>query len=370
MEVDFDKKIVDDLNWHTSDLFDQVDKRIETKKAEMENQEVDRIEMFKKTSEVAKEVIKYVYNTITKAEHHGEIINDIDEKLGIISYLYYGNRCSKYDISDDGLEINLNFTTSSLWQEQPRRRPKNFVDDVDWDFLVSILGAYGIEITRKKSEVNDCGHIEFDDYVTIKVPKKFKSLGFMPPKDATAIYLDEYYRALCLNREALFNEAERRIKTREERDLNESKAREGFEKINRIKTDMAISAILDLFKDTFATADEEEAVISSVDERLGVLGTDLYGSERSHYSIDDKGMTICLNYSRTKDSESYSRCFADEVDWTRLKQALLEAHIRIERETREKPVTREHPYQHYDVITLRVNRDKVKVREPNFGNKK
>ena len=244
------------------------------------------------------------------------------------------------------------------------------MDGVDCDFLVSILDVYGIELTRERTELNDCGHIVFDDYVTIKVPKKFKTLGITPPKDATAIVIDEYYRALCLNREALFNEAERRIKIREERDLSESKAREGFEKITRIKTDMAISAIIDLFKNTFATADTEEAEISSIDDRLGVLGSDMPGSEKSHYSIDDKGMTICLNYSRTKDSESYSKCFADEVDWLRLKQALLEAHISIERETREKPVTREHPYQHYDVITLRVNRDVVKVREPNFGNQK
>ena len=129
-----------------------------------------------------------------------------------------------------------------------------------------------------------------------------------------------------------------------------------WEKEEKRKTDQVLKGILSLVKKIFYEGDSKEAYIDEVEDDLGVLGNELGGSEKSHYTIDDAGLTISLNYSRNKDENSYSKCFGDYVNWDYLRQSLLEYGIEINREIYDRNPNRDQRYHHFDIITIKVNR--------------
>ncbi len=338
------------------ELFKEADKRISEKNS-LDSFDTDK-HVKEKTELVADAILSLILKIFHKADSNKEIIERVDDDLGIIAAP--GETNSNYEFSKDGLTITLDYSKPDEWVPTNVR---NFADNIDWLLLERILKAYDIDISRNKA-VSDDLDISHPDTIVIEVENaatyKIKETAKANTRDNIVIN-SEIYNQLCNNRVALFRDVAERIEHRIELEKVEKQTKEFIEKQTRRRTeDMAITIqeyVWDVLN-RIGNEYQERGIITEVPEKLGVLGNKLGESKQSHFLFTGDMLTISLNYSNNNDADSYALSFEGNVDWNYLKQLLKQyCGIDIEHEVYRQNADREHPAQNYDIVTIRAYGD-------------
>ncbi len=354
------KKFIEDLENNRQELFRLVRNRIE------ENEKTDKafdsqgellLQKQEHTKDVSDVILDMIIDVFKKANTRGGLIGNVDSKLGTLPKEVYGKEASQYNFNENGLIIDLSYTKPSQWNANAERI-KNFLDDekIDLKYLDRILATYGVKIERNYS-VQDFDDDEVAvDLVSIIVDKARPRDTWKLANNVADVKVNAYaYQMLVTLRDLLFADVEKRIREKEELDRKTQEEQNKY--INQLhdKTDEVLDGIMGLISDIFYGATKNKEEIDEVSGILGKLGTDPGDRGKSCYTFDSFGLTIKLNYSHTKESDSYALCFGDFVDWDYLKQKLLEKGIEITREVSEQPAYLGQKYHHYDVVTIKVN---------------
>ena len=354
------EEFIEMLKNNRAELFKQVRNRIEANRLTaraFDSQEGLAKRQQEHTSKVSNVILDLILDIFRKANTRGELIETVNSDLGVLSKEFIGEKASQYNFDEKGLTIDLNYTKPSMWHDSAERI-KNFLDDedIDLNYLDRVLATYGVKVERNYS-VQDIDDDEVNvDMVTIKVDKERPRDEWKSNAKVADVMVNTYaYQMLVTLRDSLFTNVENRIVEKEERERIEQQQREEFLKQTRAKTDVVIEGIIGLISDIFYGATKKEAEIDEVDDILGKLGTDPGDAGKSRYTFDDFGLTITLNYSHTKERDSYAASFGDVVDWDYLKQELLKRGIEITRDVREQYASLGQKYHHYDIITIKVN---------------
>ena len=343
------------------ELFNQVRNRINANNygnvGESENLKKRQQEYTVKVSDAILDLIMDILNT---ASLDGELISSVNKKLGVLSQKYIDEKDSQYNFNKEGLTIDLNYTKPSMWSEDSEKI-RNFLDDerVDLEYLQRILAIYGVKINRNYYSVDVGDGVEVGvDMVNIDVKKNDRPISRynLQKEGEPDIRINTpAYKMLVQLRDSVFADVETRIAARKDRERREEAEREAYQKQLYEDTDKVATGILSLIYEKFNDSKSSEGEITSVDPVLGVLGTDPGEAAESGYVFQDPfGLTITLNYSHTKEFESYAECFGNYVDWDLLKQKLLEKGVEISREVREQQPSLGRKYYCYDVVTIKV----------------
>jgi hypothetical protein len=161
-----DENFYDDLVGNRDELFRQADERI--KGRELTPDELWHRELKKQrllhTEEVAKAILKLVSGIMHNANKEYGSIDNLDHDLGTLGTSNIDAKNTGYYFNDEGLTIDLNYTRAEMWGNLFTVR--NFVDDVDFEYLQEILSEYGIEISRDEHQIN-AGDERYPEYITI-----------------------------------------------------------------------------------------------------------------------------------------------------------------------------------------------------------
>ena len=347
-----------------SELFKEADKRI----VEKNNLELNTLGktsrmLDKRTNIVADTIMLLILRIFRKADSTKEMIERVDDELGIIAAP--GEENSSYEFDDKGLTITLDY--SKRMDFDAEKNVKNFADDINWQLLKKILKAYDIDIVREKDDPTLFSMVasgNYSDVITIKVENaatyKIKETA-KANTDDTIVINSEFYNQLCNNRVALFRDVAERIQRKIDLEKVEQQTKEYIERIARKKSDELVIVIQNFIWDILSkigTEYSEREIITEVPEELGVLGNKLGDSRASHFLFTGDTLTITLNYSRNNDADAYSMSFEGNVDWNYLKQQLKEVcGIDIDRQVYSVNADREHPAHNYDIVTIRVYGD-------------
>jgi hypothetical protein len=354
------EEFIEKLRNNREELFRQVRSRIEANKINVKafdsKEDLARRQQ-EHTIKVSDVILDLILDIFRKANTKGGLIENVDKELGTLAKEFIGEKDSQYNFDENGLTIDLNYTKPSIWHASAERI-KNFLDDEDINlkYLDRILATYGVKVERRYS-AQDIDDDEVNvDMVTITVDKERPRDAWKQATNTADVKVNTYaYQMLVTLRDSLFTNVENRIIETEERERKVQRERDEFLKQLRAKTDEVADGIVALISDIFYGATKKEAEIDEVDEVLGKLGTDPGDLGKSHYTFDDFGLTVTLNYSHTKERDSYASCFGDFVDWDYLKQQLLERGIEIKRDVHEQQGSLGQKYHHYDTITIKVN---------------
>lgn len=359
-----ENSFIDELYDNRGELFDRLDNRIRENKVAKRNDEL----LFEETLKVANAILKLVLNIFVKANTEGELISEVDEELGKLADASLGEKASQYNFSDDGLSIVLNYTKPPI--NMYPTNIENFAKRVDWNYLATILGAYGIDIKRDMSEGSivdgyATSVVDFD-LVTIFVDKNLKERN-ITPRDYKVLIDEDFFNQLWNNRSQLFRNVKDRIAERKAFEKRESEIKEKQNAMFIKKSNEVLNGIGLLLEKIINEGVERKARIENddLDDSLGRLGSEWGSHSRSYYEVDDNALTIFLDYSMGKDFDSYAECFGDMVDWDYLVQKLKAKGIDISRHVRVVQPSREQKGYKYDIVTIRVNR-----LEKKFGREK
>ena len=165
---------------------------------------------------------------------------------------------------------------------------------------------------------------------------------------------EQTLKLLKETREELFKEADKRVKKKQD-DAVEKEIDPRILAIRKHTEDLA-GAIAKLVYDTITNATRKKDLIKDVDPILGRLSSGTNDTELSHYELDEKGLTIYLNYSSEyyADESGCGRCFLDnnwDIDFSYLLFILKKNGIDLDRK-KERRITTQYSQLEYDILTI------------------
>ena len=170
---------------------------------------------------------------------------------------------------------------------------------------------------------------------------------------------DNLYKLLERAEKRIRNNEEKEKRKKEEEERQKELERKRRDELARQRAERAANSIIELVSKILSNAQERKGDISRVDGSLGSLS-----EYSSNYSIDDQGLTICLDYSNGYYIDSrigWGFSFLEgDNDLYYLQTILREYGISVKRITGGPEI---HPYADTDQLIIKFNMKKKDTKE-------